>query len=115
VRELSGIHERPISVEELVKALGWKKQLTYKWLADAVKRNLVALSPGTHEKNRKIYVPGALRPTRFLPDPQALLKDCLELDEFVRYEDPLTGESKKLGQDSTRGSRQDGKRKNKAA
>jgi len=93
VRELHSNFKRPIIVEELVKAMGWKKQLVYKWLADAVKHNLVTLSAGTHANNRKMYVPSELRPTSFLPEPQTLLDECAELDAVVHYEDPLTGDT----------------------
>ena len=115
VRELSGIHERPVTVKELAEAMGWKKQLTYKWLTDAVKHKLVVLVPGTREKNLKLYGPGASKPTRFLPNPQTLLMECAELDADVRYEDPLTGERKELSRNSVRGNRQEGKRKLKTA
>ena len=114
VRELHGIHERHVTVKEIRKALRWKDQVTYRWLKDAEKKGLVVKEPGTREKNLKRYGPGALRPTRFLPDPQTLLMECAELDEVVRYEDPLTGDKKMLQGDSARGNRQEGKRKQKA-
>jgi predicted transcriptional regulator len=100
VRELHGRHERPITVEEIMQAMGWKSALVYKWLNDAVKKNLVVQDADTRENNRKMYVPGALRPTRFLPEPQTLLNECAELDEAVRYVHPLTGERRKLRRES---------------
>jgi hypothetical protein len=113
VRELYGIHERPITVQELTRAMKWKQELTYKWLPQAVKDGLVLLEPGTHQKNLKRYSPGAIRPTRFLPDPQVLLDTCLEVDDIVRCEDPFTGELCTLRRKSRDGSRKEGHRKPK--
>jgi hypothetical protein len=115
VQRLYSEWERGVPAKELAKENGWELPVTYKWLNVAIKDKLIVLEPGTNEKNRKRYTPGAVRATRFLPAPQELMKERSDLEEAIGYLDPLTGKWKKLQRGAARGRHRAGHGKHEAA
>jgi hypothetical protein len=96
VRELFDEHKKPVTTTEVAKHLGWDKALAYKWTDIAVESRLIARELGTHEKNLKRLTPVVAGETRFLPDPTRVLREGQDVAKFVRFVDPLTGETKTL-------------------
>jgi hypothetical protein len=104
VRDLHEETKRSVLTKDVQKHLNWEKEaLAHKWRAAAVKQKLVRYEEGTHQNNKKPLLPDkARKATAFLPDPQLIFKERLDLGEEVTFVDPISGEERILRRSSAK-------------
>ena len=91
VRILHKQNQKPVTVAEVIRHLGWEKSLIYKYLGPAIQHKLIKQIPGTRQSNHKLLEPEPGSQTRFLPSPKTVLKTVDGVGQDVRYVSPLTG------------------------
>jgi MoxR-like ATPase len=95
VAKLNRRLERPVTVHEIAKELGWKESRVYKHLKSAVRRKLVKYQKGTRERNLRPII-ARREGGHFLPRPRSILRRKPEIGKKVKYVDPFTGCRKKV-------------------
>ena len=101
VAKLNKREERPATVREIAKELGWKESRVYKHLKSAVRRKLIKYQKGTRERNLRPIIARA-NAGHFLPSPPSVLRRNPAIGKEVRYVDPFTGRRKKVTRKSLR-------------
>lgn len=96
VARLNDQEKRPVTVNEIAEALGWKPALVYKTVKSAVEQNLVMHEDGTRERNVKRLVARSPEGGRFLPHPRSILRDYPKLGGSVTFTNPFTGEPTRI-------------------
>jgi hypothetical protein len=93
VQKLHAKKKRPIEISEIAYALGWERALVYKFIKRAVSHHLILKKGPTQQHNLKSYIPVSRSKTQFLPTPQSVLDEQIELDKQTSYVHPLTGKT----------------------
>ena len=96
VRRLRKEQDRAVTIKEVREYLGWKQEMTYKYVRAAADHKLIAYQPGNEEKNIKRLLPVVGTSGTFLPSPRRVLQDVKELGPSVEYVDPISGAVKTL-------------------
>jgi energy-coupling factor transporter ATP-binding protein EcfA2 len=84
-----------VTIRELAKHLNWREKRVYKYVQRAVGDRIVTQESGTRERNVKRFLPRG-QVTRFLPQPEKVLKNNPKIGKKVKYVHPFTGKWKRV-------------------